>query len=132
MDMAEKLRTQCYDALNDDFNSPVVISHLFDACRVINQIADKKASISADVLRTLRQTFHLFTFDLLGLREENGISSSEREEAFGKVVDLVLEQRQKAKANKDWSTSDQIRDTLAALGFEVKDTPDGVTWRLNK
>jgi cysteinyl-tRNA synthetase len=55
-----------------------------------------------------------------------------REEAFGKVVDMVLDLRAKAKANKDWATSDQIRDALAAAGFEVKDTKDGVTWKLNK
>ena len=58
--------------------------------------------------------------------------SDAREEAFGKVVDMLLEQRMKAKANKDWATSDMIRDQLASLGFEVKDTKDGFTWKLNK
>lgn len=128
----DQLQANCYAAMDDDFNSPIVISHLFDACRTINQIADKKATITADALDTLKQLFKLFAFDLLGLREEKGDSSSAREEAFGHVVDLVLEQRQKAKVNKDWATSDQIRDTLAQLGFEVKDTKDGATWRLNK
>ena len=68
---------------------------------------------------------------ILGLKEENN-SNEEREAAFGKVVDMLLEQRMKAKANKDWATSDKIRDELAALGFEVKDTKDGFTWKLNK
>jgi cysteinyl-tRNA synthetase len=75
---------------------------------------------------------HLFAFDILGLKEEKGDNSSAREEAFGKVVDMVLDLRAKAKADKDWATSDKIRDELAAAGFEVKDTKDGVTWRLNK
>ena len=80
---------------------------------------------------------HLFTFDILGLKSSTSGSlaagdSSAREEAFGKVVDMVLELRAKAKADKDWATSDKIRDELAAAGFEVKDTKDGVTWKLNK
>ena len=70
-------------------------------------------------------------FDILGLKEEKG-SSGGREEAFGKVVDMLLEQRLVAKANKDWATSDKIRDELAALGFEIKDGKEGSTWKLNR
>ena len=125
------LRKKCYDAMNDDMNTALVISHLFDASRAINQIADKKATISAADLAELKETYNLFMFDILGLSEERG-SSNGREEAFGKVVDMLLEQRLVAKANKDWATSDKIRDTLAALGFEIKDTKDGTTWKLNK
>ena len=83
-------------------------------------------------LEELKATMRLFTFDLLGLSEDKGGADSHREEAFGKVVDMVLDLRAKAKAAKDWATSDHIRDELAAAGFEVKDTKDGVTWRLNK
>jgi cysteinyl-tRNA synthetase len=133
MDYVDNLRQQCYEALNDDFNTPIVISHLFDATRIINQIVDKKATITLEVLNALTQTFELFAFDLLGLKVAIGNGGSEaREEAYGKVVDMLLEQRMKAKANKDWATSDMIRDQLAALGFEVKDTKDGFTWKLNK
>ncbi len=136
VDMAfvEDLRQKCYEALNDDFNTPIVISHLFDATRVINQIVDKKATITAAVLDELTKVFELFAFDILGLKASaNGQNGgAAREEAFGKVVDMLLEQRMKAKANKDWATSDMIRDQLAALGFEVKDTKDGFTWKLNK
>ena len=117
--------------MNDDMNTAQVISHLFDASRAINQLADKKATISEADLAELKEVFHLFTFDILGLRQEQG-SNSAREEAFGKVVDMLLQQRQIAKANKDWATSDKIRDELAALGFEVKDGKEGATWRLNK
>ncbi len=125
------LRAKCYDAMNDDLNTAQVISHLFDASRAINQLADKKATISATDLDELKEVFSMFTFDILGLKEERG-SGSAREEAFGKVVDMLLEQRQAAKAAKDWATSDKIRNELQALGFEVKDGKEGATWKLNK
>ena len=130
-DFPDQLSQKCYDAMNDDLNSPIVISHLFDACHVINQIADRQQTITAEALDALKDVFHTFTFDILGLRTETGGSSS-REEAFGAAVDLLLETRAKAKAAKDWATSDLIRDRLAQLGFEVKDTKDGATWKLNK
>lgn len=126
------LRQRCYDAMNDDFSTPQVISYLFEACSHINKILDHKAAICAACLEELKATMRLFTFDLLGLSEDKGGADSHREEAFGKVVDMVLDLRAKAKAAKDWATSDHIRDELAAAGFEVKDTKDGVTWRLNK
>ncbi len=131
MDFVNELQEKCYAALNDDLNSPILISHLFDACRVINQIVDKKQTIAADALDALRTLFHTFAFDILGLTSEAD-GNAEREEAFGKAIDLLLEIRATAKANKDWATSDKVRNELAALGFEVKDTKDGATWRLNK
>ena len=131
MDFVEELKQKCYDALNDDLNSPILISHLFDACRVINQIVDKKQTIVADALEALRTLFHTFAFDILGLTSEAD-GNAEREAAFGKAIDLLLDIRATAKANKDWATSDKVRNELAALGFEVKDTKDGATWRLNK
>ena len=126
------IRTKCYDAMNDDLNTPIVISHLFDAARIINQTIDKKATLSAADLAELKEVFALFLFDILGIKAEQGGNNSGREEAFGKVVDMLLEQRAIAKANKDWATSDKIRNELAALGFEIKDTKDGCTWKLNK
>ncbi len=132
MAFVDELRNNCYEALNDDFNTPIVISHLFNATRTINSIADKKETITPEALEALKAVFHTFAFELLGLKNEVGADNSAREEAFGKVVDMLLEQRVKAKANKDWATSDLIRDNLAALGFEVKDTKDGFSWKLNK
>ena len=126
------LRQKCYDAMNDDFMTPLVISYLFEACHVINTLIDHKAAISADDLAELSSTMQLFAFDLLGLKSEKDMNNDAREEAYGKVVDMVLELRAKAKADKDWATSDKIRDELAADGFEIKDTKDGVTWKLNK
>ena len=98
---------------------------------LINTVIDKKATISAEDLEELKSVFHLFVFDLLGLKAE-AENNAAREEAYGKVVDMLLEQRMQAKANKDWATSDKIRDNLAALGFEVKATKDGFSWKLNK
>ena len=131
MDYVKEIENKCYEAMNDDLNTPIVISHLFDVCRVLNTVVDKKATIDAPTLEALTKVFHTFALDILGLKEEVG-SNSGREEAFGKVVDMLLEQRMIAKANKDWATSDKIRDSLAELGFEVKDTKDGFSWKLNK
>lgn len=125
------LRQKCYDAMNDDMQTPVVISILFEACHLINTIIDHKATISAADAAELEAVMRLFAFDILGLREAESGGSKEREEAFGKVVDMVLDLRAKAKAAKDWATSDRIRDDLAAAGFEVKDTKDGCVWRLD-
>ena len=121
-----------YDAMNDDLQTPTVISNLFEACHVVNSLLDHKAQISADDLKELSATMQLFAFDLLGLSDERGVNNDAREQAYGKVVDMVLELRAKAKADKDSATSDQIRDALSDAGFEVKDTKDGVTWKLNK
>ena len=131
-DFVKGLAQKCYEAMNDDLTTPLVISNLFEACKVINTLIDHKASISTEDLNELKSTMNLFAFDLLGLKSEQGDNNAAREEAFGKVVDMVLELRAKAKADKDWATSDKIRDELAAGGFEVKDTKDGATWKLNK
>ena len=128
----KQLRQRCYDAMNDDFQTQLVISYLFEACHVVNTLLDHKAHICADCLKELSDTMRLFAFDLLGLKPENSDNNEAREEAYGKVVDMVLSLRAKAKADKDWTTSDKIRDALADAGFEVKDTKDGVTWRLNR
>ena len=126
-----EFRDKCYEAMDDDLNTPIVISHLFDAAKVINQAADGKASLTADQIDELKSLFDTFLFDILGIKAEEG-GGSGREEAFGKVVDMLLEQRAIAKANKDWGTSDKIRNELTALGFEIKDTKDGATWKLNR
>ena len=125
------LRKKCYDALNDDLNSPIVISHLFDASRAINSVKDGKATISAEDLKELKEVFHTFVFDILGMKDEAS-AGGDNYETFGKAVDLLLTIRQQAKANKDWATSDKIRNELIAMGFEIKDTKDGAEWKLSK
>ena len=134
-EFVKNLRQRCYDAMNDDLMTQLVVSYLFEACTVVNKLVDHKATISADNLQELTETMQLFACDLLGLTATQHLNTSTsqlREEAFGHVVDMVLDLRAKAKANKDWATSDHIRDQLAALGFEVKDTKDGATWKLNR
>ena len=126
------LRQKCDDAMNDDLNSPIVIAHLFDACRAINSIAAGTATITAADLQELRDTFSLYCFDILGLREDAASGNAAREEAYAAAVDMLLAERQKAKAAKDWATSDAIRNQLTALGFEIKDGKNGAEWKLNK
>ena len=117
--------------MNDDLQTPVVISLLFEACHIINTLIDHKAKISQEDLNEIDSTMQLFACELLGLKNETN-NSGAREEAYGKVVDMVLELRAKARANKDWASCDQIRDMLKEAGFEVKDTKDGCVWKLNK
>ena len=125
----KELRAKCYEAMNDDLNSPIVISHLFDAARAINAAKDGKATLSAADLQELKETFHLFLFEILGMKDEVAAGGNSYE-AFGKAVDLLLAIRQQAKANKDWATSDKIRNELTALGFKIKDTKEGAEWTL--
>jgi len=127
----EGLREKCLEAMNDDLNSPVVISHLFDAIRTINTVAAGNATLSEPDLNELKEVFSLFLFDILGLQD--GASANEKsEEAYKKAIDLLLTLRQEAKDRKDWATSDQIRDQLTAMGFEIKDTKEGFSWGLKQ
>ena len=131
MKVVKELRQKCYDAMNDDLATPLVISHLFEACSTVNKLLDHKATICQDCLDELKQVMRLFAFDILGLRDEKADNNEDREEAYGKVVDMVLSLRAKARGDKDWATCDQIRDALKDAGFEVKDTKDGCVWKLN-
>ena len=124
------LRARCLEAMNDDLNSPIVISHLFDATRAINTVASGAGSLSEADLNELKEVLSLFLFDILGLQSVSDSSGSRDEEAYKKAVDLLLTMRVEAKARKDWATSDQIRDQLTALGFEIKDTKEGFSWQL--
>jgi cysteinyl-tRNA synthetase len=125
------LHEKCYEAMNDDLNTSVVISHLFEGVKTIHAIVSGKIGISAEDLESLKDVFNIFLFDILGLKKEQG-SSGTHEAVYGKVVDMLLEQRMKAKTGKDWATSDKIRNDLTALGFEIKDTKDGFEWKLTK
>ena len=125
----EALQKLCYDAMNDDLNTPILISHLFEGARIVNQALAGRLKLSSQDLELLKEIFQLFFFDVLGMKMDAGRDNS-REEAYAKVVDMLLDQRMKAKANKDWATSDYIRDELTALGFEINDTKEGYEWRL--
>jgi len=125
------LRERCFDAMNDDLNSPIVISHLFDASKSINLISDGKETINADDLKELKEVFDLFIVEILGLGLDDK-SSQTTGEGYKGAIDLLLNMRMEAKANKDWATSDKIRNELTALGFEIKDTKEGFEWKLLK
>ncbi|MBQ2321223.1 MAG: cysteine--tRNA ligase [Bacteroidales bacterium] len=122
-------RQKCQDAMSDDLNTPIVISHLFDAAKIVNTVADGKATLSQADLNELRNLFKTFGEDVMGLRLSE--SAGQNTKAYAGAVDLLLELRAKAKANKDWATSDKIRDRLTSLGFAIKDTKDGAEWSLN-
>ena len=123
------IRERCYEAMNDDLSTPIVISHLFEAVKIINTVLAGGATLSAEDSAHLKETFRIFLFDIMGIREEAGVSE-EGNEAYHKAVDLLLDVRKEAKARKDWTTSDYIRDRLSEIGFEIKDTKEGVEWKL--
>ena len=122
------LRSKCEEAMNDDFNTPIVIAHLFDALKAINLVHDGKETISAKDLEELKSVFKVFIDDVLGLKSE--VATSGGSEAYKGAIDLLLNLRLAAKQNKDWATSDKIRNELTALGFEIKDTKDGFEWKI--
>jgi cysteinyl-tRNA synthetase len=125
----EELSQNCYNAINDDLNSPILIAHLFDGVRIINSIHDGKASINEVDLDSLKSLYHTFVFEILGLKNEND-TSSRSNEILSEAIGLILELRQEAKINKDWATSDRIRNELTRMGIEVKDRKDGFEWQL--
>ncbi len=126
------LRSKCYEALDDDLNTPIVIAHLFEACRLINLVNDGKATATADDIEELKSIFNTFLVDILGIRTETiaGTGSADALRPFEQAVDLLLQMRADAKANKDWATSDLIRNRLSEMGFNIKDTKDGWEWSL--
>ena len=124
---------QCYEAMDDDLNTPQVIAILFEASKIINSASSGETSLTAEDIEKLKELFDTFLIELLGVRI--GGTSSETASnmtPYEGAVDLLLELRKAAKTNKDWATSDLIRDRLAALGFDVKDTKTGVEWSLKK
>lgn len=125
----EDYASRCYEALDDDLNTSKVISTLFDAGRIINSASDGKITLTEEQIETLKDLFNTFMVNILGIRVgmDDGAQSTT---AYEGAVDLLLEIRKNAKANKDWTTSDLIRDRLAELGFDVKDTKSGVEWSL--
>jgi cysteinyl-tRNA synthetase len=125
------LEQKCFEAMNDDLNTPIVISHLFEATRIINSALAGQILLTSENIDDLKHFFNVFFFELLGIKNElkDGNASYE---AFSKAVDMLLEIRMQAKQNKDWATSDRIRNELTAFGFEIKDTKDGFEWKLNK
>ncbi|MDU1904901.1 MAG: cysteine--tRNA ligase [Dysgonomonas sp.] len=125
----KSIRQKCYDAMNDDLNSAIVISHLFDASTIINSAINGSVNLTVEDIDELKSIFDTFLFDILGIKNEMN-SNESGQESYAKAIDLLLEIRAEAKANKDWATSDKIRNELNKIGFEIKDGKDGSEWKL--
>ncbi len=127
----ETWKNSCYTAMNDDFNSPVLIAKLFDAVKLINTVNDNKDTITKEDLSILKETLNAFVFDVLGLENANSntaIDSSS--DKLSGTLELLIQLRAEARANKDFATSDKIRDELAKLDIELKDGKDGTVFNL--
>ena len=121
-----KLKEKCYEALDDDLNSPVLLSHLFEGVRIVNSIIDGSEKIDASGLESLKELFNTFVFEILGLKDESaGIGD---EKLTGDLMKIIIGLRQEAKNKKDFSTSDKIRNELKNAGVVLKDLKDGVDW----
>lgn len=122
-------KQSCYDAMNDDFNSPILIAQLFEAVKYINLLKENKETLTAEDLKTLQNTLNIFVFDVLGLLNEK--STDHNNNRIEGIVEMLIGMRNEARANKNFALSDQIRDQLIALGIQLKDGKDGTTFSIN-
>ncbi|MGB0177421.1 MAG: cysteine--tRNA ligase [Owenweeksia sp.] len=120
-------KKKCYEAMNDDFNSPILIAHLFDAVRFINAADVKASGLTQQDLEDFTQTMHAFIFDVLGLEDT---TADEGGAKLDEVMKMLIDMRAKARADKDWALSDRIRDQLAEIGIQLKDGADGTSYTL--
>lgn len=120
-------KQSCYDAMNDDFNSPILIAHLFEATKFINGVKDGNEKLSDADKLTLKKTMHVFIFDVMGLEDVAMEGAGDSGKLEG-AVNLLIQLRNEARANKDWAKSDQIRDQLLEAGIQLKDGKDGTTF----
>jgi len=117
------LLNRCYEAMNDDFNSPVLIAELFEASRIINSVYDGKLKIDETNLQLLKQLMQSFVVDVLGLKDEKAADDD-----LPQIMNFIMNLRSQAKINQDYATSDRIRDGLQKIGFQLKDTKEGTNW----
>jgi cysteinyl-tRNA synthetase len=121
-------KAKCYAAMNDDFNTPILIAELFDAVKMIHSIHDGNATITASDLEELQETMNSFFYDILGLQDTKEEGSTSLNKGLDGAMKLIIDLRATARANKDWSTSDKIRDELTAAGIQLKDGVDGTSY----
>jgi cysteinyl-tRNA synthetase len=119
----ENILNNCYAAMNDDFNSPVLIAELFECSRIINSVHDGKTKIDAKNLDLLKSLMQIFLVDVLGLRSEAAANDE-----LPNVLDFIINLRSEAKKSQDYATSDKIRIGLQEIGFQLKDSKEGTTW----
>ncbi len=122
----KELQQKCYDAMNDDFNAPILVANLFEGVRIINSVNDGKETLTAGDIALLKTIVHSFAFDVLGLKSEN--SNTANDKALQSVMEMILGIRTQAKQNKDFTTSDKIRKELEAIGIQIKDSKEKTEW----
>jgi cysteinyl-tRNA synthetase len=120
----------CYDAMNDDFNSPILIAHLFEGVKYYNAVKEASETITKEDKQTLKETLHTFIFDVLGLEDSVSETGNNTTKLTG-AVELLIALRNQARDNKDFATSDKIRDELQEVGIQLKDGKEGTTFSLN-
>jgi cysteinyl-tRNA synthetase len=123
------LTNNLYEAMDDDFNSPIAISHLFEAVRIINSVNDNKETITAEDLELLKTTYNEFVYNILGLKPE--AETGQDNNLVEGLMELIIEMRKEVRNRKDWATSDLIRDKLSALHIQLKDGKEGTTWNID-
>ena len=123
----QELEKKCYGAINDDFNTPILIAHLFEEVKLINLIKANKASLNNNDLILLKSIFEVFANEVLGLKKENHQKSND---FTNEIMDVILKLRKHAKINKDFITADLIRDELDGLGIQINDSRDGSSWQI--
>ena len=126
----ENWKTNCYSAMNDDFNSPKLIAYLYEAIKFINTVKQGKAQIDKETKQELTSKLNVFIFDLLGLKIPQQNSNQEDNEKLKGTITLLLELRNKARQNKDFATADQIRSSLLTLGVEINDNQENSSFTL--
>lgn len=126
----KQLMQSCYDAMNDDFNSPIVIANLFEGVRIINSVHNALESVTQEDIAIIKKIFDVFVSQVLGLKEEVSTESSDTK--VDGLMNLIIELRKNARTQKDFATSDKIRNELSSLGIVLKDTRDGTSWEVEK
>ncbi|MES2395982.1 MAG: cysteine--tRNA ligase [Bacteroidota bacterium] len=126
----KEIEKNCYDAMNDDFNTPILIANLFEASRIINSVNDSKETITKEDIISLKKLMHEFVFDVLGLKTETSNTASDK--ALHGVMEIILEIRKEIKAKKDFAASDKLRDDLSKNNIIIKDTKDGSVWTIQE
>ena len=121
-----ELRRKCYEAMDDDLNTPVLLSHLFEGVKYINSLNDGTETLNIDDLESLKKLFNIFVFEILGLKDESECKSDEK--LTGELMKIIIDLRQEAKNRKEWAASDKIRSDLKSAGIVIKDRKDGVDW----
>jgi len=123
-----QIEKSCQDAMNDDFNSPIVIANLFEAVKIVNAANDGKEKLTSNNVKELKDLFNKWVFEILGLLPDNSFNEKQ---IIENLMNIILTIRTEARSKKDWETSDKIRDELAKIGIKVKDGKDNITWELN-